>query len=85
MVSIDRVGQLSAWHGFPNFRESGGLEGKGPARTLHAPISGTLPVSESQQYLMGDALPEDVHNYDVELDHNGNARVLDEEGQQADW
>lgn len=84
MVSIDRVGQLSAWHGFPNFRESGGLEGKGPARTLHAPISGTLPVSESQQYLMGDALPEDVHNYDVELDHNGNARVLDEEGQQAD-
>ncbi len=33
---------------------------------------------------MGDALPEEVHDYDVELDHNGNARVLDEEGQQAD-
>lgn len=84
MVSIDRTAQQDAWHGNKAYR--GEIQGtpRPPGRTLHAPISGTLPVSESQQYLMGDALPEDVHDYDVELDHNGNARVLDEEGQQAD-
>ena len=84
MVSIDRTAQQDAWHGNKAFR--GEIQGtpRSPGRTLHAPISGSLPLSESQQYLMGDALPEDVHDYDVELDHNGNARVLDEEGQQAD-
>ena len=85
MVSIDRTQQLDAMHGNKRWR-AGEREkpARGPGRTLHAPISGSLPISESQQYLMGDALPEDVHDYDVELDHNGNARVLDEEGQQAD-
>jgi len=84
MVSIDRTAQQDAWHGNKAYR--GEIQGtpRAPGRTLHAPISGTLPISESQQYLMGDALPEDVHDYDVELDNNGNARVLDEEGQQAD-
>lgn len=88
MVSIDRTAQQDAWHGNKAYR--GEIQGtpRAPGRTLHAPISGTLPLSESQQYLMEDgkrdALPEDVHDYDVELDHNGNARVLDEEGQQAD-
>lgn len=85
MVSVDRNSQRDALHGNKRWREGERkLPARGPGRTLHAPISGRLDVSESQQYLLGDELPQDVHNYDVEMDANGNARVLDEEGWQAD-
>ena len=83
-LRIKRGAQNTAWHGNVHWR-AGEREkpARGPGRTEHASAVGRLPMSEAQQYLMGDAIPQDVHNYDVELDHKGQAVVLDEEGQPA--
>ena len=83
-LRIKRGAQQTAWHGNARWR-AGEREkpARGPGRTEHASAVGGLPLSEAQKYLLGDAIPQNVHNYDVELDHKGQAVVLDEEGQPA--
>ena len=66
MFTVDRAKQRSAW--------------TGDKRSQHANIFGTFPVSEAQSFLMGDEIPQDVYDYEVNTDSQGNVRVVDETG-----
>ena len=88
--TINRRAQHDAWYGNKRYREGarkpseGGTDklARGPGRTLHADAGGRLPLSEAQMYLLGDAHPGDIHDFDTSTDAKGSATVVDEHGGQ---
>lgn len=84
--SIARRAQHDAWFGNKRYREGARKPAdklaSPPGRTLHANVAGSLPLSEAQSYLLGDAHPGDIHDFDTSTDKHGSARVVDEHGGQ---